>query len=108
PKRIDPARPALVRLMQSGEQPVEFAFLLERRIYQHDAALFLGRQMRTERQPAVEFDDPRLEIAFELTAQRLDIFRVQLDGGEPVLLAQKMTCDDRRAGVELEFIFRVN
>ena len=99
PQRIDAARPAPVRLAQTVDEAVELALFLEGRIDQHQAALFLRRQMRAERQPAVEFDDAGLEIAGKQRLQLRGILGMQFDGRKPVLLAQQMPRDQRRARI---------
>ena len=73
PERIDAARPAPVRAHEPVDEAVELALLLEGRIDQHQPALFLRRQMRAERQPAVELDGPDLEIAGEQRLQPLEV-----------------------------------
>ena len=54
PQRIDAAGPFAMRLDQARRPGARTRRLLEGRIDQHQAALFLGRQMGAERQPAVE------------------------------------------------------
>ena len=99
PERIDAARPAAMRFDEPVDDAVEFARLLERRIDQHQPALFLRRQLRAERQPAVEFEHAHLDVAGEQLLQPRRVLRMQFDRKQPVLLAQQPADDQRRAGI---------
>ncbi len=102
PDRIDAARPAPVRLFEFRDNPSEFVFLLEGRVNQHQSTLFFRRQMRAQRQPAIEFDDPCLEIAGKNFLQPRGILWVQFDGCQAILFAQEMANEARGTGVMLD------
>ena len=76
PERIDAARPAPMRLRSPSTSRSNSPSCSKGGSTRTKAALFLGRQMRAERQPAVEFDDPNLEIAGK---QRLQAARHPAD-----------------------------
>lgn len=58
--------------------------------------------MRAQRQPAIEFDDPCLEIACKNVFQPRGILWVQFDGCQAILFAQKMAHETWRTGIVLE------
>jgi hypothetical protein len=89
PQHVGPARKPPRRSRQPVDHPVILAGFLEGRVDQHQAAFLLWRQMRAERQPAVEFDDPHLVVPFEHLPQPFGVFGMQFDRCQPVLLAQK-------------------
>ncbi len=99
PDRIDAARPAPVCLFEFRDNSPELVLLLEGRVDQHHSTLFFRRQMRAQRQPAIKFDHPCLEIAGKNYLQPRSILWVQFDGGQTILLAQKMAHEARRAGI---------
>src|SRR5690606_14534019 len=76
PEAVDAAWKASPGLREALGQPLELAVFLEGRVDQHDAALLLRRQVRAERQPAVETGDAALEIAVEQPVQRFIIVRM--------------------------------
>ena len=76
-------------LIERVGHAVELARLLEGRVDQHQPAPFLGRQLRAERQPAVELQHPRLDVAGEELPEFGRILWMKLDREQPVLLAQK-------------------
>src|SRR6185437_10109289 len=84
PERVNSLRKPLVCPDEASGEPLEFAILLEGRIDQDESALFLGRQLATQRQPAIELDYPALDIPGEQRRQRLGIRRVQFHREQPV------------------------
>ncbi len=89
PQAIDAGRKPPPCSGKPINQPVVFPIDLERRIDQNDAALFLRRQVRTERQPAVEFGHAHLIVALEKTRQSAAVVRVKFHRGQTVLRAKE-------------------
>jgi hypothetical protein len=87
---------------QPGCEAGELAFRFERRVDQHQTAPFLGRQMRLERQPAVERQHPDLDVAGKARLERDGGLRLDLDRRQPVPAAQQLAHEHRRARIEGE------
>src|SRR5690606_470029 len=108
PKRVDSTRPAAMRLAQPFDNPVELAFLLERRIDEDEPSLFLRREMCAESQPAIELHHPGLEITMEKRLKPVRIFRMEFNGGEAILAPKEMARQQRRTGIAFDRSFSID
>ena len=100
PKHVDAGRPFAVRRREPVGKPVEFARLLERRIDEHQAAPFLGRNVGSERRPAVDRNGLGLAVAAEMRRKRTRSDGLEFAGEQTVLRPQQRARERRRAGIE--------
>ncbi|MNT03639.1 hypothetical protein D3C72_1381860 [compost metagenome] len=99
PEAEGAAGKAAIALGEAVSEPLVLALDLEGRVDEDQATLFLRRQVSAERQPAIEFGDPALEVAIEEPVQCLVIIRVQLHRRQTVLRAKKHADELRRTGI---------
>lgn len=100
-----------MRLDQTVDKAIKFAFLFKRWIDQHHAAFFLRRKVSAKRKPAVKLGYANLIITVEEFRQLGGILRMQFQRGQAVLFAQQMSDDKRRARIMAKlftFIDRTN
>lgn len=107
PEAIDTGGKPAIGPRQSVDQPFIFPVQLERWIDQHDTAFFLGRQMGAQRQPAIQFGDSRLVIAFEQPGKCAAIVRMQFHGRQTVLWTKQVARQLRRARIAGQTAIRV-
>ena len=99
PQGVDAGRPAAVGVAEGGGETVELAARLVGRVDEDEAAPLLRRDEGAERQPAVEGDDAHLVVPGKHGGKGGGVLRMKLDGGQPVLRAQEMAGDPRRARI---------